>query len=485
MDEKVPKLVFEIEVPERKAGLRSGDQVGRRRDFIKQTLSQNISGLQTTYHVSIKVTKDGERGLIVEVPVLEKRIAESEEFRNLLFKGTDKWEHTINISYVDSGNHRETIRPGREVSADIVSQLNDYRSLGLNAAALRTNLDRLALYEKLEKDPEILELRLSEMETSIGRMQEVINQIKEESVVPDSLSLEDLAVLIARRICGKEYSECAKKFDEIYPEGIDTDVRLALELTKKGYVLSSEIIEMCGGANGATINVNQHSIDDILEEARERSGPFEESSFFTENFCAYTGARAILLHSRKEPKRGEERVGEDILTSAREIHDDFEEERETWNKKRDLAGQVYEKMKERGDMYDLATEFAPDRRLELTVPIVTFSNLSQEGREYYIVLPTTQETEKSALTKTLRWELLQSAKESFAGRNLKKSVSEIVEGSRVISFYIINDILGETEAIDKDVYKIAEDMEKIGENYKRHSLYKLGIKIRMFHLGEK
>lgn len=474
------RAVIKINIPEKpiKASVPvHHDQQGRRRDFVKQTLTANASAIQNDYGIVPAIRSDSPREVTIEIPLASPQLVQSDHFQYLLFKGIDKWanpeENELHIIGLDS----TPVQDRRPQSSDLVQTLAEFQTIVGSPQQLRSKLK--ALEERLETAETNHLTTMSDLDTTSREFE----KFKDLARIPAGLSHVELAVLTARKLGQRAYELCVKEYNEKFPKGLKPEEHDALALDKKSFVLTGEIRDLCSAEN-AGIDLNQ-TIEAIIAEADERSKNFHDSRYYQENVFSYTGACNIIRtaeDTKSEDKRPEtpaelniSQAREPIVLRARAIKRDFEEQSSQWNKKANLAFRVYKSITSRVEDYDLIREERAGK-LEMQVPLVAFAKDEGSTRKIYFVLPVDAQTANEKFTKLMMYNITHAARRAIKGIAGAKIDVEEALGTEVLNLSI--PYAGEENLGMQRMLKTTE------ECYKALPLSTLGIKLKPFNLGE-
>lgn len=445
------------------------------RDQVLADLRRNKSLVREHYGIEYEVEKEDDNVIVVEIPLPGDDLLYSDAFRSKLFAGIKRH---FEAEY-DIPNPNGT-QPQRRAAPDsnLLIQLSRYQALG-EPPEIEEKLSRLQADIKEAKERgAALEARIDTLKGENGRLQH-------ERPLPDSLTLADLAVLFSRRLFAHDYAKCCEHYEAGFPGGMDDDIRRALELDLKRFIVTPELVEQCS-AEQAGIDLNQ-DIEAILAEAEERAKPFSESQYHKDNYLAWLGAEYVLDAVRAG--RGAD-IAADVIEGARQRKAEFQEAANAWEEKRGLAAVVSTTLTERREIYELAKELSPEQRLDITVPVVLVSRTTPQSRTLYFVLPTTRKTEQENLTRALRWDISHALHEVLGDRPGAQLGVQAAQGSKLIGACLPHlDPPAEEAATKLTMYydnpRPVEDLvTSLKKKYSSTSLSKIGVGISVHYYGE-
>jgi hypothetical protein len=403
--------------------------------------------------VHVSVQKQGQDGIIVNVPLLMPEHVKGDDFLHLLLSKANQYNPQVEV---------EILQGKKVVDRDAMGADND-------------RLARLIQQYQVFGSPEHVKERLDNLnrvatnaQEEVARLHDRIVQLERECRNPEDLSLLDLSVLTARQLAGTQYAVCADQYAEAFPGGLDEkEIRDALEKTKKQYIFDEETLKLC--IEDAGVDPNQ-PLDELLAEAQERTQPFTRSQYYDAELETRLGAAVIV---RKKSEFGPERV-----RRAEEHLREYEQAETSWEEARGANAKLLAAIAERSELYEIALGVVSDHRAGLSVPVVAFTENHEEGQRLYLVLPTTAENENASLTVELRKQLGHAL-----GQVLKKHEVPIRQKEGVT----LEQAQGNNKVICVHMLPGKTSMDTVLGNlpkeYENHALSKVGVKIQLYNLG--
>lgn len=488
-----PGLYLIVTVPKIDNGSRSSP-VDHRRDWVLNFMKRNASaaGLQIESEIR-KAEKDIARIRLVgsdepDVKKIVQRLG-----MNI------KWHYDVCVEYHPENRESQGTpsipqNPQTvQVNSAVWDELAEYKRLG-SPEEIATKLkglerevggytkwgtaeeidDRIKSLQSRTDDAE--RIALNEMERSANAaktLEEMTSQFKNL----ENLPFEEIGVLLARKALQEGYKEVAARYQSKIPEGLDAEMRRALEGDERFYVINKDVETLCS-ANQAGISLDpSHSLDEILEEATERSKPFESSEYYKENILKYFGAWTIVEAKARGNYLGWDEHQKQELTlifnDAESVEIEFKEQEKRWKETRGKAEHARQTIADRRKEYQKQMQDAESLKVEATVPLVALGRTTGDGREIYFILPTNAETEKTSLTDEM-WVALATSIRKVVGSNIIGPPSEReARGSKLIGI-----------TLDKKYASSNTDLlDKIRKEYNNRAIAKLGVKIELYDLG--
>lgn len=449
----VPKVRITIHVPDQgthRVRRRSAPQE-HVRDWVASAIRQNLSAVQATYGVMPRVTHRENDQIVIEVPVPSISDLSGESLQRLLFQGVQNKYQIVSVE----GPENEHRASAGGISPDILVQLSQYRRLGT---------------------PDELEHRLTQSADELARLGAEVaalgeqkRRLYEERRHPSEFGFDELVVLMARHLLGPSYAKCCDQYDKLYPGGLDDETRRALENEPKDYVLTEEIIRLCD-ASEAGIHIHQ-SLEDLLVEAKLRSEPFEHSPGYSGDLISYVGAVAIL----QKADVGSEEVSKELIEDCLDVRKTFEDNQKRWEEKRAVASQVFTLLQERKELYEIARSIAPDKRLDITVPVMMVYHVQPDQSEVCFALPCNQQTSNRNLTRALQWDVAHSLRKAIREWEYVGLVERVALGST---------LYGARMQGNQKQLRPEEVVRSMKENYAGRALSKIGVNILVHQYGE-
>lgn len=461
LDGEIAKLKQEINdgvEPTRLKGIlaeKEKELVGYRSQY-EQTTSE-IKALETRFSDATKALGE----LQGNYQDIQKQL-DGEKVRILALVGeNERLSQEVGALTLDSEVYGLAVKENEELQGEkkdfIASKLSLERQVS-DARAEARNFQDLAkgAHEKIA----LLEERVEELEVNVAR----------DPLA--SLSEEGLLVEYAKKIDQGKYQEAAQKYDAVFPRGFDANIVMALPGDLKLFILTRDIKEQCR-EQGLDYT---EPLEDFLKQVRAASEDFVQSWYHQEHGLGYTMARLV-----KQKQDGGEALPpelEALLPRVPEVIEKYEGAQQQWNVRQAAAQKLLSEILERRDLYEIARAEAEDvisgKKLEASIPLVSYAHAAEGKRNISFILPTDAETKSRNLTLTLESFITASLGDESSFQDKELSVREVRDAK----------ILSISSSKDNPLPKLPETTLMLQRSYEARALHQLGLHLKVYEMGE-